>query len=334
MSAENASSDYPSSAIRPTAAQRLRQWLTLDRLVGNISIIILVIVLILLAAFVPNFFTSRNIINIFVQASTLGIMAIGMTAVMIGGGIDLSIPSVMALSAIIGAMHMREGGSILVSCLLMLITGAALGSINGFAVAYLKMIPFVVTLAMMTVAGGTAIWITNSVSVPITNDAFYTTILDRTLGIPRPVIIMAVIALIATLLIRRHLYGRWLYAVGVNARAARVSGIPTSRVIFGTYVVSGLLAGLTAIVLSARLGSASANMGTDGVVLDVVSSAVVGGVSIYGGVGGPLGAVLGAIFITVISNSMNMMQVSFFTSLIVKGAVIIAFVAFDSLRRR
>jgi ribose transport system permease protein len=134
--------------------------------------------------------------------------------------------------------------------------------------------------------------------------------------------------------VRRTLFGRWLYAVGVNVRAARTSGVPTSRVIFLTYVVSGAFAGLTAIILSARLGSASANMGNDGVVLDIVSSAVVGGVSIYGGIGSPLGAVLGAIFITVISNSMNMMQVSFFTGLMIKGIVIIAFVAFDSLRKR
>jgi ribose transport system permease protein len=148
------------------------------------------------------------------------------------------------------------------------------------------------------------------------------------------VLITALVTLIALIVMRRHMFGRWLYAVGINVRAARVSGIPTTRVVFGAYVVSGFLAGLTAIVLSARLGSASANMGTDAIVLDVVSSAVVGGVSIYGGVGGPLGAVLGAIFITVISNSMNMMQVSFFTSLIVKGIVIVGFVAIDSLRRR
>lgn len=329
VSAERATSDQFTGA-----APRLRRWLTAERLLNNVAILILAVVLVLVAAFVPNFFTSRNIINIFVQASTLGIMAIGMAAVMIGGGIDLSIPSVMALSAIVGALHLRDGGSIAASCLLMLLTGAALGSINGFAVARLKMIPFVVTLAMMTVAGGTAIWVTNSVSIPVTNEAFYELILDRTLGIPRPIIITALVALAATVLIRRHLFGRWLYAVGVNARAARVSGVPAARVIFGTYLFSGLMAGMTAIVLSARLGSASANMGNDGVVLDVVSSAVVGGVSIYGGVGGPLGAVLGAIFITVISNTMNMMQVSFFTSLIVKGVVIIAFVAFDSLRRR
>jgi ribose transport system permease protein len=303
-------------------------------LLDNIALVVLLLILVLLALFVPNFFTPRNINNVFVQAAPLAIMAIGMTVVLITGGIDLSIPAVMSLSAILGAMVLRDSGSILGACLVMLAVGTALGAINGISIAYLKMIPFVVTLAMMTIATGAAVAITNSVSVPVTDEAFYDLILDRTLGIQHPVLIAALVTLIALVVMRRHLVGRWLYAVGINVRAARVSGIPTSRVIFSAYVVSGFLAGLTAIVLSARLGSASANMGTDAIVLDVVSSAVVGGVSIYGGVGGPLGAVLGAIFITIISNSMNMMQVSFFTSLIVKGIVIVGFVAIDSLRRR
>jgi ribose transport system permease protein len=307
---------------------------TAHRFFDILPILILVVVLVVLALFIPNFFNSRNIVNVFVQASTLGLMAIGMTVVMISGGIDLSIPSVMALSAIFGAMHLRDGGSIFVSCLIMLTVGIIAGSINGFAVAYLKMIPFVVTLAMMTIASGAAIWVTNSVSVPVFDEVFFDLILARIADIPRPIIIMVIMALIATLVVRRTLFGRWLYAVGVNVRAARASGVPTNLVIFLTYVISGAFAGLTAIILSARLGSASANMGNDGVVLDIVSSAVVGGVSIYGGIGSPLGAVMGAIFITVISNSMNMMQISFFTGLIIKGVVIIAFVAFDSLRKQ
>jgi ribose/xylose/arabinose/galactoside ABC-type transport system permease subunit len=319
----------------PPGTQQRRLQLPLGKLIlDNIALIILVAVLTLLALYVPNFFTPRNISNVFVQAAPLGLMAIGMTLVLITGGIDLSIPAVMSLSAILGAMVLRDVGSIPAACLVMLAVGTLLGMINGISVAYLKMIPFVVTLAMMTIATGAAVAITNSVSVPVTDEAFYGLILDRTLGVQHPVLITAFVTLVALIIMRRHMYGRWLYAVGINAKAARVSGVPTARVTFSAYVVSGFLAGLTAIVLSARLGSASANMGTDAIVLDVVASAVVGGVSIYGGVGGPLGAVLGAIFITIISNSMNMMQVSFFTSLIVKGIVIVGFVAFDSLRRR
>jgi ribose/xylose/arabinose/galactoside ABC-type transport system permease subunit len=314
--------------------ERRRNWLSLDNILRVIPFILLAIVLVYLAFSAPKFYTGRNIINIFVQASSLGVMAIGVTFVLIGGGIDLSIPAVMALSAIMGAMHLRDGGSLIVTFLIMLVTGSLLGCINGFAVAYMKMIPFVVTLAMMTIATGTSIWVTNSVSIPVYSEELFDIVLGKTLGIPHPVILMVIAAIVAAIIIRKSLLGRWLYAVGVNVEAARVSGIPTTRVLFSTYVASGFFAGLTAIVLSARLGSASANMGSDGVVLDIISSAVVGGVSIYGGVGGPIGAVLGAIFITVISNSMNMLQVSFFTSLMIKGVVIIAFVALDSLRRR
>lgn len=307
---------------------------TRNRILDIARIVVVVATLVLLAVLVPTFFTERNLVNVLVQASSLGLMAIGMAGVMIGGGIDLSIPSVMALSAILGAMHLRDGGALPVSILIMMGVGVLAGSINGYAVAYLRMIPFVVTLAMMTVISGLAIWITFSVSVPVVDETFFDLILSRVAGIPRPIIFLVIATAIMAVVMRRGLFGRWLYAAGTNVRAARVSGIPTRRVLFLTYVLSGLFAGLTAVLLSARLGSASANIGNDGVVLDIVSSVVVGGVSIYGGVGGPLGAVLGAIFITAISNSMNMLQVSFFASLVIKGVVIIVFVAFDSLKRR
>ncbi|MFN8379831.1 MAG: ABC transporter permease [Anaerolineae bacterium] len=322
----------PSPASSP--ARKEEPFFTRNRILDTARIVVVLATLVVLAILVPTFFTERNLVNVLVQASSLGLMAIGMSLVMIGGGMDLSIPSVMALSAILGAMYLRDGGSLPIAMLIMVVVGVLAGCVNGYAVAYLKMIPFVVTLAMMTVISGLAIWITYSVSVPVMDEAFFDLILSRIAGIPRPIIFLIIATVIMTLVMRRGLYGRWLYAVGTNARAARVSGIPTRRVLFLTYVISGLFAGLTAILLSARLGSASANIGNDGVVLDIVSAVVVGGVSIYGGVGGPLGAVLGAIFITAISNSMNMLQVSFFASLVIKGLVIIVFVAFDSLKRR
>jgi ribose/xylose/arabinose/galactoside ABC-type transport system permease subunit len=156
----------------------------------------------------------------------------------------------------------------------------------------------------------------------------------RFLGLPLPAWVMLVLTAVATVLMRRTVPGQWLYAVGTNPAAARIAGVPTGAVLFGTYVVAGLCAGITAILLSARLGAASAPMGNDAVVLDVVSSVVVGGVSIYGGLGGPLGAVLGTVLITVIGNALNMLGVSFYVTLIIKGAAILAFVALDGLLRR
>lgn len=305
-----------------------------NQLVSRIPIIILLIALVVVSLIVPRFLTTRNIINIAFQTSGTGLMVIGLTAVLISGGIDLSIPAVMALSGILGAMFMRAGGHPIIGVLVMLATGAAWGAVNGFAVARLKMIPFVVTLSTMVIATGTSVWVTNATSVGGLPSSFVDTVTARLLEIPVPVFLLVVVAVAAQILMTRSLYGRWLYAVGTNVKAARVSGIPADMVTFGCYVFSGFMAGLAGMVLTARLMSAAASMGREIVVLDIISSAVVGGVSIYGGKGTPVGAVLGALFITSITNSMNLLNVSYFTTLIIKGLLIIAVVAIDSLRSR
>jgi ribose transport system permease protein len=257
-----------------------------------------------------------------------------MTAVLVGGGIDLSLPANLALAAVLGAMFMRDGGSPILAAVIMILAGLFVGAINGYAVAYFRMIPFVVTLAMQFIAVGAATWLTQSVSIANLPMSFIDTVQYRLLRVPVHVLIVAFLTLVFYVLMKNSFFGRWLYAVGTNARAARVSGIPSQRVIFGTYVFSGLTAGLAAIISVGRLMSASALMAGDNVVLDVISSAVVGGVSIYGGVGSPLGAALGALLITLISNSMNMLRISYYLTLMVKGLFIIVFIWLNSLRRR
>lgn len=275
----------------------------------------------------PNFFRPNNLINILVQTSSLGVMAIGMCVVMIGGGIDLSIPANMAFSAVIGALAMRWG--VPVGIAVMLLTGAGIGLFNGIAVAIFGMTPFVVTLATMTVVGGATVWITNSQSISDFPEIFFDIMLARPGGIPVSVIVLVVLAVIASSIMSSTVFGRWLYAVGLNPKAARVARVPLERVLLLTYVISGLLAGLAATMLTARLGSASANLGNDGVVLDIVSACVVGGISIYGGSGRPIGAVLGALFIILIGNSLNQLGVSYFMNLVVKGVAIVAFICLD-----
>jgi ribose transport system permease protein len=304
------------------------------QLVRYLPLILLAVAIIAIGLATPNFLTARNAVNILRQSAALGLMAIGMTTVMIGGGIDLSIPSVMAFSGILGAMYMRDGGNPVIASVIMLVVGMACGSINGYAVAYLKMIPFVVTLAMMNIAMGASIWVTETVSVAPINQGFIDTVMAKIGIIPMPVIIVLIVTIIAQILMKRGFFGRWLFAVGTNVRAARVSGIPTQKVVFGTYVASGFFAGLAAMIVVARLMSAAPTMGEEGVVLDIVSSAVVGGTSIYGGLGSPLGSVVGALFITLITNSMNMLKISYYWTLIIKGAVIVIAVIIDSLRRR
>jgi ribose/xylose/arabinose/galactoside ABC-type transport system permease subunit len=236
----------------------------------------------------------------------------------------------MAIGAVLGAMYMKSGGNWMVSCFIMVAVGVLVGLVNGIAVSRLKMIPFVVTLAMMTVLSGSAVWLTNSLSISQISNSFLS-LFDATpiFGIPVTIWLAAAVTLSATILMRSTVFGRWVYAVGLNSRAARVAGVPVERVVLITYVISGLMAGLTSILLTARLGSASASMGNDGMVLDIVSACVVGGVSIYGGSGRVPGAVFGAFAITVLSNAMNLIGVSYYLSLIIKGAVIIAFIAIE-----
>ena len=236
----------------------------------------------------------------------------------------------MAFGGVLGALSMKAGAGWVLGVSIMIATCASIGLVNGYAVARLKMIPFVVTLAMMTVVSGGSVWLTNSLSISQLPESFVDFFGARPLvGLPVTVLVVAVLGAFIAFLMRSTVAGRWAYAVGINARAARVARIPIERVILTTYLFSGLMAGLSAVLLTARLGSASANMGNDGVVLDIVSACVVGGVSIYGGSGRVSGALFGALLITVLSNAMNLIGVSYYLSLIVKGAVIVAFVAIE-----
>jgi ribose/xylose/arabinose/galactoside ABC-type transport system permease subunit len=299
-----------------------------------IPIGVLFLVILVIGATVPYFLTGRNIISVTRQAAALGLMAMGMTIVLIAGGIDISIPSVMALSGILGSMYILTGVPAIWGVLLMVVIGTTLGMVNGFAVAYLKMVPFVVTLSTMAITTGASVWITKNISVAGFPLSYIDTIMGRVGFLPVPVLIVIITMLFLWVFMKRSFLGRWLYAVGINAKTAEVCGVPRNRVIFSTYALSGFLAGFSAMIVTARLESASPTMGDEGVVLNVIGSAVVGGASIYGGVGSPIGAAVGAIFIVLISNSMTMMHIPYHTTLIVKGLVIVAFVAFDAFNRK
>ena len=279
--------------------------------------------------FSPNFFHVANLVKVLVQTATLAILAIGMTFVMIGGGIDLSLPANMALAGIVGSMAMIASNSVLLGCLTMLLAGAFVGALNGIAVAYLRMIPFVVTLATLSVCSGLSVWITNSVSISNQPEAFYEVFLSRPLGVPTSILIMLASVVLGHVVMSMTGFGRHLYAVGTNAAAARISRVPVQRTLFATYALAGLLAGVAAIVITARLGSASANVGNDSVILDVVTACVIGGVSIYGGVGRPIRVLFGAVFVLVMGNVLNLMGISFFIGLVIKGALIIGLVTLD-----
>lgn len=287
----------------------------------------------LLGSFIPHFLSMRNFTNILAQTSALGLMAVGVSFTMITGGIDLSVPSVMALGGIFGAMFMRAGGSPIIGVLVMLVMGSALGSLNGLAVAYLGLIPFVVTLSMMYITTGASVWLTREISVSGLPTSFVKAFTMKVFGLPVSVFIWLIATFVVFEIIRRSQYGRWMYAVGSSPSVAKLFGIPVQRVIFRAYVLSGFFAGLAAVIATARLASASSKMGSEGVILNVIGAAVVGGVSIHGAEGSVLGASIGAIFIVMLENMMNMMRVSYYMSLLAKGILIIVIVAFDCWRK-
>lgn len=290
------------------------------------------VIAVILAITVPNFLSIRNFINLFTQASALGLMALGMTFVLILGGIDLSIPATMAFSGIIGAMYMRDIGSPVIACIIMILIGTCVGCINGLAVSKLNMIPFIVTLSMQAILTGSSIWLTNNDSVYNLPQNFESSVLVRISMIPLPVFILIFVTAVIHILLKKNIYGRWLYSVGINRDAAKVCGVKANNVVFSSYVISGFFAGVAAVIITARLNSASATMGSENIVLDIISSAVIGGVSIYGGIGTAIGAVVGAVFITIISNSMNLLHIPYYLTLVIKGMVIISVIAIDSLR--
>jgi ribose/xylose/arabinose/galactoside ABC-type transport system permease subunit len=335
-----------------------KRWLNLNFLLGFLPYAVLVVIAIVLAIITPNFGTFRNLINVLEQSSTLAIMAVGMTCVLVVGGIDLSLPAMMAFSAVTGVIFLRAtSGTInpatqqvigvaaipspvlraFLAAGIMLLAGMAAGAINGFTVGYLKMVPFVVTLAMQFICLGAATWLTESVGIQIDyslNSFFVDMTQIRFDYVPIDILYAIIIVFIAFLIMHKSYLGRWLYGVGTNSKTAQISGIPTQKVIMAAYVVSGLTAGIAAIITSGRLMSGSALLAGENAVLDIVSSAVVGGVSIYGGSGSPVGAALGAVLIGLISNSMNMQRVSYDLTLMIKGLFILAFIFVYSLRRK
>ncbi|WP_018099125.1 ABC transporter permease [Sinorhizobium meliloti] len=269
-----------------------------------------------------NFLKPNNIINVANQAVVLSLLATGMCFVMVGGGIDLSMPSVLAISAILGAIYMRDQQEVIGGLAVMAAVGFATGLLNGISVAVFGMAPFVVTLATTTVAGGAAVWLTQSQSIsgfPLILTDIVTT---RALNVPLSVWFALSVVAVATIVMGRTAFGRQVQAVGLNSKAAQVARIPVRKVILATYVISGLMAAAAGALSVARLGSASALMGADSLMLDTISACVIGRVSVYGGVGRPAMAAIGALMITIISNLLNQMGVSFSVNLIVKGMII------------
>ena len=303
------------------------------RTLDAVTAIAAIIFVIILSIAVPNFLTINNIVNVLEQLTTIGMLCLGMTFILIIGGIDLSMPAVLMAATIPGAMFMSKTGNVFVGIIIIFGVGIIFGMINGVAIAKAKMIPFIVTLSTQIIANGFAVMITNSKSVFGLPDIFL--FLGIKVGIvPISIPIFFVIAIISHIILSKTKYWRIFYMIGQNEKTARVSGIRTDLYVFCTYVIASIYACLAGILLAARTNMAGATMVGNTMLTDTISAAVIGGASLSGGKGNILGSVLGALFITVISNFINLMGYSYYVGLIIKGILIVVIIALDRLRNR
>lgn len=297
-----------------------------DKFKSAIGLIILVIVLSFLSDY---FFTVNNLLNIIRQVSIIAIMAFGMTFVILTGGIDLSVGSLLAVSAAVTAgLIINIGIFYLLVIPIGMLIGVLLGGFSGLMVAKAKMPAFIVTLGMMTIARGLTLIYTDGRPISGFNEDFRFIGAGHIGGIPVPVIIMLIILFICYITLKKTPYGRYVYAIGGNEEAAKLSGINVDRIKMSVYALSGLLSAISGIILASRLNSAQPTAGS-GYELDAIATVVLGGTSLSGGQGGVVGTLIGALIIGVLNNGLNLLNVSSFYQQVAKGAVILIAVYID-----
>lgn len=302
-----------------------RQLGTLSGLLG------LIVVLWILT---PHFLTVSNLLNVAQQATIIAIIAVGMTFVIITGGIDLSVGSVLAFAGVVMANALQSGVTLPLALLIGLGVGLACGVINGLLITVGRLPPFIATLGMMSVARGAALMFTEGRPISGFSEGFRSIATGEILRIPAPVVIMIVVYLIAHFVLKRTKLGRYTYAIGGNEEAALLSGINVRLNKTLVYGIAGLLSGLAAILLTARLNSAQPIAGMN-YELDAIAATVIGGTSLLGGEGTVSGTLIGALIMAVLRNGLNLLSVSSFFQQVVIGSVIIFAVLIDmALKRR
>ena len=318
----------------PPAIEEKKSWADWATGVGG-PLIGLVLLCAIFSFTTDVFLTWRNALNVIDQITVLGILAIGMTAVIIIGGIDLSVGSVLAFSMMMmGWLYQAVGVPLGLAIVVGLVAGTACGVVNGLLITKAKLPPFIATLTMMSVGRGLANIITEGRQIVGYPDWFTNLSTVRHFGfLSVTVAIFIVLALISWAVLRYTTLGRSLYAIGGSAEVARLAGIHVQKLTISVYALSGLLAGLASVALACRLNSSQPSAGT-GYELDTIAAVVIGGASLNGGVGGIRGTVVGVLIIGVLRNGLNLSGVSPFVQQIVIGVVIALAVAADTFRRR
>jgi ribose/xylose/arabinose/galactoside ABC-type transport system permease subunit len=300
----------------------------------------LIVVAVLIECFVfallsPSFLTVNNFVNVALQIAIYGILAVGMTLVIITGGIDLSVGSIVALAGVLSAGLLEKTTTSSWGTPLAIIFGIGVGVLaggfSGLMITRLRVPPFIVTLALMTVCRGVAFIYTGGFSIGNLPLSFGILGRGHIGPIPVPVFIMALVFVGGFLLLSKSSYGRYIYAIGGNEEASRLSGIDTRRIVKMVYLVNGALAGLAGITLASRLGAGVPNSGLQ-YELDVIAAVVVGGTSLMGGIGSVAGTFWGTVFIGILNNGLNLANVDPYSQKVALGVVILLAVLMDRLK--
>jgi putative xylitol transport system permease protein len=326
-------------AARPANAKKKAG--RLEGLLAEYGIILVFFAFCIILAFAnPYFLKTKNLINVLRQVSINGLLSIGMTFVVLTGGIDLSVGSILAFAGVVGGSMVssafaQRGFVYPVWTAVAAAVGvcALLGGLNGLLVSRLKVPAFVATLGMLSMARGFTFIYTDGMPIPNIDASFLFIGQGVVFGIPFPVIILAVVFLLAWITLYKTRFGRYVYAVGGNEKSAKVSGVNTKLVIFSVYVISGILAALGGLILTARTTAGLPQAGTS-YELDAIAAVVIGGTSLSGGQGDLVGTLFGALIIGVINNGLDLLGVSSYYQQVIKGAIIIGAVLLDSIRKR
>lgn len=298
------------------------------------TVIALIILMAVITIINSNFLTANNLLNLLLQVTSNALIAFGMTFVILTGGIDLSVGSILALSSALTAGLLGSGMLVTLAILISLILGCILGMMNGLLISYGKLAPFIVTLATMTIFRGATLVYTNG--NPITkglSDTFLFQFLGQgyIVGIPFPVIIMFIVFIVLYVLLHKTAFGKSVYAIGGNEKAAYISGVKLNKVKIIIYSISGIMASISGLIITSRLSSAQPTAGAS-YEMDAIAAVVLGGTSLSGGKGRILGTLIGALIIGVLNNGLNIIGVSAFWQQVVKGVVILIAVLIDRFK--
>lgn len=303
--------------------------MNMSKVVRKFGLVFVIFLIIGIMSFLsPVFLSTSNIINVLRQISTNGILAVGMTFVILSGGIDLSVGSLVAVTSVICGSMLMNGSNAGIACLVGVTAAIAFGTFNGYLIAYVGLQPFIATLASTTIGRGFALVFSNGKPFTIMNESFLAIGQGSILGIPTPIIILIIVCAIGLIILKSTTFGRYVFAIGGNKNAAKLSGIKTRKVEMMVYIISGICCGIVGLILSARISSGQPTA-AEGYELDAIAATAIGGTSMSGGIGGLQGTILGFVIIGLISNTLNLLNVNSFYQQIVKGFIILLAVLMD-----